>query len=116
MSSVHLLVSLPNNPKFLSFYASDVSTNEVLFFSYQIIFGVVLSWIICAIITAADGFTNDQSNPQYRARTDARIFVLKDAKWFRFPYPGTRNGRAKTNLMMIYGVFPDEVMRSSMVH
>lgn len=59
-----------------------------LFRMFPILLGIILSWIICAIVTAAGGFTDDQNNPQYQARTDARIFVLKEAEWFRFPYPG----------------------------
>ncbi|CAH3157966.1 unnamed protein product [Porites evermanni] len=54
----------------------------------DILLGIVFSWIISAIITAAGGFTDDPKNPQYLARTDARIYVLEEAKWFRFPYPG----------------------------
>ena len=54
----------------------------------QVILAVVVSWIICAIITAAGGFPSDPSVPQYAARTDARADVLKEAKWFRLPYPG----------------------------
>lgn len=49
---------------------------------------MVFAWIICAIVTAAGGFTDNKNSAQYRARTDARIFVLTEAKWFRFPYPG----------------------------
>ena len=44
--------------------------------------------MICAIITAAGGFPSDPSAPQYLARTDARISVLKEAEWIRLPYPG----------------------------
>ena len=47
-----------------------------------------MAWIICAIVTAAGGFTDNKNSEQYRARTDARIFVLTEAEWFRFPYPG----------------------------
>ena len=54
----------------------------------QVILAIAASWIICAIITAAGGFPSDPSIPQYMARTDARTAVLKEAKWFRFPYPG----------------------------
>ena len=54
----------------------------------QIILAIAVSWMICAIITAAGGFPSDPNNPQYKARTDARIAVLKEAKWFRIPYPG----------------------------
>jgi len=49
---------------------------------------IVSSWIICAIITAAGGFPSDPDNPNYLARTDRELSVLKEAKWFRFPYPG----------------------------
>ena len=46
--------------------------------------------MICAIVTAAGGFPSDPSDPKYKARTDARIEVLKEAKWFRVPYPGDK--------------------------
>ena len=49
---------------------------------------IVSSWVICAIITAAGGFPSDPDNPNYLARTDRELSVLKEAKWFRFPYPG----------------------------
>ncbi|KAJ7386675.1 hypothetical protein OS493_006683 [Desmophyllum pertusum] len=55
---------------------------------FPIILAIAVSWIICAIVTAAGGFPSDPSIPQYKARTDARTAVLKEAKWFRFPYPG----------------------------
>ncbi|XP_022788733.1 solute carrier family 23 member 1-like [Stylophora pistillata] len=54
----------------------------------QVILAVAVAWIISAIITAAGGFPTDPSVPQYRARSDVRIAVLKEAKWFRVPYPG----------------------------
>ncbi|KAJ7386680.1 hypothetical protein OS493_006688 [Desmophyllum pertusum] len=59
-----------------------------LFRLFPVILAIAVSWIICAIITAAGGFPSDPSIPQYMARTDARIAVLKEVKWFRFPYPG----------------------------
>ncbi|KAJ7386661.1 hypothetical protein OS493_006666 [Desmophyllum pertusum] len=55
---------------------------------FPIILAIAVSWIICAIVTAAGGFPSDPSIPRYKARTDARTAVLKEAKWFRFPYPG----------------------------
>ena len=65
-----------------------VTTVYGFLYFLQILLGIVFSWIISAIITAAGGFTDDPKNPQYLARTDARIYVLEEAKWFRFPYPG----------------------------
>jgi len=53
-----------------------------------VILAVIVAWIISAVITAAGGFPSDPSVPQYAARTDARADVLKEAKWFRVPYPG----------------------------
>lgn len=59
-----------------------------LFRLFPVILAIAVSWMICAIITAAGKFPSDPRIPQYMARTDARIQVLKEAKWFRFPYPG----------------------------
>jgi len=53
-----------------------------------VILAIAVSWIICAVITAAGGFPSDPSVPQYMARADARTDVVKEAKWFRVPYPG----------------------------
>ena len=58
---------------------------------FQIILAIAVSWALCAIITVAGGFPSDPMNPQYKARTDARIAVLKEAEWLRFPYPGGEN-------------------------
>lgn len=59
-----------------------------LFRLFPVILAIASSWIFCAIITAAGGFPSDPKIPQYMARTDARSAVLKEAKWFRLPYPG----------------------------
>ena len=56
----------------------------------KVILAIAVSWIICAIITVAGGFPDDSKIPQFKARTDARIAVLREAKWFRFPYPGQK--------------------------
>ena len=58
------------------------------FFFAQIIMAIVSSWVICAIITAVGGFPSDPDSPQYSARTDRELSVLKEALWLRFPYPG----------------------------
>ena len=75
-----------------NFFKSSFHTlTLVSWFVMQVILAIAVSWIICAIITAAGGFPSDSSIPQYRARTDARAAVLKEAKWFRVPYPGKLN-------------------------
>ncbi|EDO49567.1 predicted protein, partial [Nematostella vectensis] len=55
---------------------------------FPIILAIFVSWVICAIITAAGGFPDDPKNPNFLARTDARTIVLRESNWFRFPYPG----------------------------
>ncbi|XP_031555151.1 solute carrier family 23 member 1-like isoform X2 [Actinia tenebrosa] len=59
-----------------------------LFRLFPIILAICTSWLIALIVTAAGGFPDDPELPQYMARTDARIKVLREAEWFRVPYPG----------------------------
>jgi len=63
---------------------------------------IISSWVICAIITAAGGFPSDPDNPNYLARTDRELSVLKEAKWFRFPYPGKEKSPMRCT---VYGNF-----------
>ncbi|XP_068722796.1 solute carrier family 23 member 2-like isoform X1 [Montipora capricornis] len=79
-----------------------------LFRLFPVILAIASSWILCAIITAAGGFPSDPKIPQYMARTDARSAVLKEAKWFRLPYPGqwgTPTVSAAGVFGMLAGVF-----------
>eukprot|EP00058_Branchiostoma_floridae_P015222 XP_002600710.1 hypothetical protein BRAFLDRAFT_83451 [Branchiostoma floridae] len=55
---------------------------------FPVILAIICAWILSAILTAAGAYTDDPSNPQYLARTDARTSVLNDSPWFYFPYPG----------------------------
>lgn len=51
-------------------------------------FAMIVVYGISAILTATDVLASDPQHIQYRARTDAKISVLTNAPWFRFPYPG----------------------------
>ncbi|XP_063422626.1 solute carrier family 23 member 1-like [Mytilus trossulus] len=55
---------------------------------FPVILAVILSWSITAILTECDVFTSNSTLPEYKARTDARLHVVSNAKWFFFPYPG----------------------------
>ncbi|XP_001641628.2 solute carrier family 23 member 1 [Nematostella vectensis] len=59
-----------------------------IFKLFPIILAIFVSWVICAIVTAAGGFPDDPKHPNFLARTDARTIVLRESNWFRFPYPG----------------------------
>eukprot|EP00794_Sanderia_malayensis_P003770 gene3770-4292_t len=75
-----------------------------LFKLFPILFAIILSWILSAIITAAGGFPYDSKKPGYLARTDARSYVLNSAKWFRVPYPG-QWGRPTVHVTGVVGMF-----------
>lgn len=74
-----------------------------LFRLFPIILAIAVSWALCAVITIAGGFPSNPNNPQYKARTDARITVLKEAEWFRFPYPG-QWGMPTVSLAGVFGI------------
>lgn len=64
---------------------------------------IISSWVICAIITAAGGFPSDPDNPNYLARTDRELSVLKEARWFRFPYPGKAKSLMRGTVIFFEG-------------
>ncbi|XP_022342795.2 solute carrier family 23 member 2-like isoform X1 [Crassostrea virginica] len=53
-----------------------------------VILAVLLAWMVCGILTAADVFSDNPKALDYQARTDANLNVLRNANWFFFPYPG----------------------------
>ncbi|XP_060063931.1 solute carrier family 23 member 1-like [Ylistrum balloti] len=55
---------------------------------FAIMIGMLFGWALAAILTAADVIPFDPNNVQFKARTDARGDVVRNAKWFYFPYPG----------------------------
>ncbi|CAG2230165.1 SLC23A1 [Mytilus edulis] len=51
---------------------------------YSILIAILVGWLVCGIMTAVDAFEPDD----IYARTDSRLDVIRDAAWFKFPYPG----------------------------
>lgn len=65
-----------------------------LFKVFPVLLGLVTSWLLCAILTAAANnnspgmeLMNNSSSNFYHARTDLKLHVLSIAPWFRFVYP-----------------------------
>ena len=54
----------------------------------QVILAIAIAWIVCFILTVTDTLPDDETKWGYEARTDIKLDVLTDSKWFRFPYPG----------------------------
>jgi hypothetical protein len=54
----------------------------------QLVLAMVISWLVCLVLTEYDVLPNDPSHPSYKTRTDARAGVIEKMSWFYFPYPG----------------------------
>ena len=57
-------------------------------FKLQILISILIGWLLCGILTAADALSNNKDDLEYMARTDARTDIISQASWFYFPYPG----------------------------
>ncbi|XP_065054008.1 solute carrier family 23 member 1-like isoform X2 [Rhopilema esculentum] len=74
-----------------------------IFKLFPILLAIVLAWVVSAIVTAAGGFSSNPKAASYSARTDSRIGVLKNADWFRIPYPG-QWGTPTLSLAGVFGM------------
>nr|XP_021001893.2 solute carrier family 23 member 2 isoform X2 [Parasteatoda tepidariorum] len=54
-----------------------------LFKLFPVLLTILMSWSLCAILTATGVFSEE--NP---ARTDSRLSILRASPWIRIPYPG----------------------------
>ena len=52
---------------------------------------MLLAWVVCYILTVTDALPDTKNAWGYEARTDIKAGVIKNAKWFKFPYPGINN-------------------------
>ncbi|XP_072026599.1 solute carrier family 23 member 1-like [Amphiura filiformis] len=59
-----------------------------IFQLFPIIIAIITTWIFCVILTVADVFPDDPTNPAYNARTDIKHDALVATPWFVAPYPG----------------------------
>ncbi|KAK3772632.1 hypothetical protein RRG08_008469 [Elysia crispata] len=59
-----------------------------IFKLFPILLAMLLSWLLCYILTLTNVFPATKGAWGYQARTDARASVLSDSKWIRVPYPG----------------------------
>ncbi|XP_012946766.1 solute carrier family 23 member 1 [Aplysia californica] len=59
-----------------------------VFALFPVLMAVIVSWVVCVILTETNVLTDDPKKWGYGARTDTKIKVLEESEWFRFPYPG----------------------------
>ncbi|XP_078492590.1 solute carrier family 23 member 2-like [Ciona intestinalis] len=63
-------------------------TRTPIFKLFPVLFALILAWLLCLILTVTNALPTSSSHPGWRARTDIRTNVIRNAPWFRFPYPG----------------------------
>ncbi|XP_061167374.1 solute carrier family 23 member 2-like [Saccostrea echinata] len=51
---------------------------------YSILIGILIGWLVCGVMTIAGVFAPDDK----LARTDTGLNAIREAAWFRIPYPG----------------------------
>ncbi|CAG5115658.1 unnamed protein product, partial [Candidula unifasciata] len=58
-----------------------------IFALFPVLLAVILSWVICVVLTETNALPSNSTEWGYAARTDTKINVLRQSSWFRFPYP-----------------------------
>ena len=54
---------------------------------FPVLLSVLISWVVCWILTATDTLTSSPDGYGYTARTDIKLDLLSQTPWVRFPYP-----------------------------
>ncbi|XP_046843448.1 solute carrier family 23 member 1-like isoform X2 [Xenia sp. Carnegie-2017] len=75
----NIKVILPAYNKTNGFYTTSVALFEL----FPVLFAVIISWLLCVILTASGAF--EENHP---VRTDTKVSILREAPWFRIPFPG----------------------------
>uniref|UniRef100_A0A3Q4AMP1 Solute carrier family 23 member 1 n=1 Tax=Mola mola TaxID=94237 RepID=A0A3Q4AMP1_MOLML len=59
-----------------------------IFQTMPILLGILVSWLVCYLLTITDVLPSNPAQYGYLARTDVKGNLVNDASWFTFPYPG----------------------------
>lgn len=54
---------------------------------FQVVLAMLGGYLVCATFTYTNTFPNDPEHHLYKSRTDTRMDIIHQAKWFRIPYP-----------------------------
>ncbi|XP_053407706.1 solute carrier family 23 member 2-like [Mercenaria mercenaria] len=74
-------------PKFCA--AMKHKRNRIpIFQMFPILLGILITWLVCGILTATSVLPDDPDQLSYRARTDIRDGIIHASPWFYIPYPG----------------------------
>ncbi|XP_059164789.1 solute carrier family 23 member 1-like [Physella acuta] len=67
-----------------------------------ILLAVIIMWIVTAILTACDVFTDNREDVGYMARADAKVDIIYTSSWLHVTYPG-QFGFPKLSLALTLG-------------
>ncbi|XP_034555789.1 solute carrier family 23 member 1-like [Notolabrus celidotus] len=59
-----------------------------IFQAVPILLGIMVSWLVCYLLTIYDVLPSDPAIYGHLARTDVKGNVVEEASWFSVPYPG----------------------------
>ncbi|XP_053399261.1 solute carrier family 23 member 1-like [Mercenaria mercenaria] len=74
-----------------------------VFTLFPVLMAMLISWGVCAILTATGVLPENPGEWGYAARTDRSLQVLRNADFFRFPYPG-QWGLPTVTVASVFGV------------
>ncbi|XP_059212897.1 solute carrier family 23 member 1-like [Centropristis striata] len=84
--------------------AKKLHTSKFYIFQIMpILLGMVISWLVCYLLTIYDVLPSDPAQYGHLARTDVKGNVLNEAPWFTFPYPG-QWGMPAVSLAGVFGM------------
>uniref|UniRef100_I3N562 Solute carrier family 23 member 2-like n=1 Tax=Ictidomys tridecemlineatus TaxID=43179 RepID=I3N562_ICTTR len=106
---------LKNIPVPVPVYGGEKKCHTSKFYLFQVfpvLLALCISWFICFVLTVTNTLPSSPTDYGYLARTDTKSNVLRQAPWFRVPYPG-QWGRPTISLAGVFGIIAGVV--SSMV-
>ncbi|XP_015349294.1 solute carrier family 23 member 2-like isoform X2 [Marmota marmota marmota] len=106
---------LKNIPVPVPVYGGEKKCHTSKFYLFQffpVLLALCISWFICFVLTVTNTLPSSPTEYGYLARTDTKSNVLRQAPWFRIPYPG-QWGRPTISLAGVFGIIAGVV--SSMV-
>ncbi|XP_049914395.1 solute carrier family 23 member 1-like isoform X1 [Epinephelus moara] len=74
-----------------------------IFQTMPILLGIMVSWLVCYLLTIYDVLPSDPAQYGHMARTDVKGDVVNEASWFTFPYPG-QWGMPAVSLAGVFGM------------
>ncbi|XP_076107455.1 solute carrier family 23 member 2-like [Mytilus galloprovincialis] len=94
----HIKITIPNCKR----KSEKKSKPYPVFQVFPVLFTLIIMWVVCAVSTKLNVFSDDPDDMSFKARTDVRSKVIQDTPWILIPYPG-QFGTPKFNAAIFLG-------------